>query len=96
VLGKFLNDHGGGKRTPPRGDDDNKAPRLPIRDIRLSSVYSYPERATSHRRDGFMECCKNSGFADRRRDLVSVQVGPKVWTDTREDDADPFVSQMIE
>jgi hypothetical protein len=62
----------------------------------LSSVYGHIERTTSHRRDGFVECCKNPGFADSRRDLVSVQVGSKVWTNTREDDADPFVSQMIE
>jgi hypothetical protein len=64
--------------------------------VPLSSVYGHIERATSHRRDGFMECCENPGFANSRRDLVSVQVGSKVWTDTREDDADPFVGQMIE
>jgi hypothetical protein len=43
-----------------------------------------------------MECRENPRLADRRRDVVSVHVGPKVRTDAREDDADTFARQIFE
>ncbi len=55
-----------------------------------------PKRATAHRRDGFVECRENPRLADSRCDVMSVHVGPKVRTNTCEDDADPLARQIIE
>lgn len=55
-----------------------------------------PRRAAAHRGDGFVECRENPRLADRRCDVMSVHVGPKVPTDTREDHADPLARQIIE
>jgi hypothetical protein len=52
-------------------------------------------RRRAHRGDGFVECRENPRLADRRCDVMSVHVGPKVPTD-REDHADPLARQLIE
>jgi hypothetical protein len=53
-------------------------------------------RRRARRGDCFVECRKNPRLADRRCDVMSVHVGPKVPTDTREDHADPLARQIIE
>ena len=55
-----------------------------------------PKRATAYRCDGFVECRENPHLADGRCDVVSVHVGPKVWTDTCENDADALARQIFE
>ena len=63
----------------------------------LSSLLVCPKaRRRAHRGDGFVECRENPRLADRRCDVMSVHVGPKVPTDTREDHADPLARQIIE
>jgi hypothetical protein len=52
-------------------------------------------RRRAHRGDGFVECRENPRLADRRCDVMSVHVGPKVPTDTCEDHA-PLARQIIE
>jgi hypothetical protein len=49
-----------------------------------------------YRSDRFVECRENPRRADRCRDVMSVHVGPKVRTDTCEDNADPLACQIIE
>ena len=65
------------------------APALRGRDI-------CSKRTTAHRCDGFVECRENPHLADSRCDAVSVHVGPKVWTDTCENDADALARQIFE
>jgi hypothetical protein len=55
-----------------------------------------PQAPTAHRCDGFVECRENPPLPDGRCDVVSVHVGPKVRTDTCENNADALTRQIFE